>query len=128
MRNRLGLHAPDDFFFFGHAALCHLNKRQAALAQAHGLCGWGRLALGHGLLHQFRSGMFLVADGLLQRKNGTRHVLGEQYALPKLLSVRLSDDLQNSLAVRLQHNQVAGSLGFEFVNHGVASIRAFAAL
>jgi hypothetical protein len=58
-------------------------------------------------------------DGGLQRGHRAGHLLGQQDALAARLGrCVLADDVEHPPAVGLQHDQVAGGLGFELVQHG----------
>ena len=57
---------------------------------------------------------FFPRDGRFQRGDRAGHLFGKDDALgPRVLA----DDFQDAPAVGLEHDQVAGGLRFEFVEH-----------
>ena len=55
-----------------------------------------------------------MGDGGLQSRHGSGHLSGSDDALRAGL---FANDLQQLAAVDLQHDDVGGGLGFEFVEH-----------
>jgi len=117
-----GLHAPDHLVPVFFAAAQHVDKGQGALAQGNGFKAGRWLVVSQCLRNQgFALGLFL-GDGRFQCRNGARHLFGQDDALVAAAGLGIfANDLQHPPSIGLQHDDVAGGFGFEFIKHRAAS-------
>jgi hypothetical protein len=96
------------------AALEHVDEGHGALAQRHVAERRGHLAVGLGLVDGGLLLGFFARDRASSADQRGGHLRRFDDALRAGV---LADDLQHAAAVRLQHDQVAGRLAFELVEH-----------